>query len=108
MCGNEVVIKRHSTFNKQMTRAFILIVILSLITTSCAYAQRSTRPRRTTNAEKITVKKGENLQRILNDAQPGDEIVLDAGAVFTGNFVLPVTSGNNFITVRSSLCDELP
>ena len=91
-----------------MTRAFILVVILPLITTSCAFAQRTTRPRRTTNAEKITVKQGDNLQRILNDAEPGDEIVLDARAVFTGNFVLPVKSGNSYITVRSSECDKLP
>ena len=37
---------------------------------------------------------------------PGDTIVLQAGATFTGNFVLPKKSGTTFITVRSSAADS--
>lgn len=47
----------------------------------------------------------DNLQSILNNAQRGDEIVLPAGATFTGNFVLPAKSGtaaNGWILVRSN------
>ncbi len=59
--------------------------------------------------KRITVNAGGNLQKALNDAQPGDEIVLQAGATFTGNFVLPTkTSGAGWITVRGSGMDSLP
>jgi hypothetical protein len=52
-----------------------------------------------------TVPAGGDLQAAINGAQPGDTIVLQAGATFTGNFVLPVKSGNAFITIRSSAAD---
>ena len=41
----------------------------------------------------------------INNAQPGDTIVLQAGATFTGNFTLPVKSGTAYITIRSSAAD---
>lgn len=50
------------------------------------------------------VKPTDNLQAILNQAQRGDEIVLPAGATFTGNFILPAkpgTAANGWILVRS-------
>ena len=48
---------------------------------------------------------GDNLQTYLNKANRGDEIVLPAGATFTGNFVLPAKSGsaaNGWILIRSN------
>ncbi|HJR61194.1 MAG TPA: hypothetical protein VJ813_17410 [Vicinamibacterales bacterium] len=54
----------------------------------------------------ILVRAGDNLQTALNAAQPGDTLLLEAGATFTGNFVLPVKTGTPFITVRSSIPDE--
>jgi hypothetical protein len=54
----------------------------------------------------ITVNAGEDLQAALNQAQPGDEIRLEAGATFEGNFELPEKSGDNaFITIRSATGD---
>jgi hypothetical protein len=53
----------------------------------------------------ITVRQGDNLQRALNDARRGDEIVIDPGAEFRGNFVLPAKAGdasNGWITVRTA------
>jgi hypothetical protein len=50
----------------------------------------------------INVAAGASLQAALNDAQPGDQIVLQAGASFTGNFVLPKKSGTGWIVVRTS------
>ena len=50
------------------------------------------------------VKPTDNLQTILNSAQRGDQIILPAGATFTGNFVLPAKSGsasNGWIIIRS-------
>lgn len=50
----------------------------------------------------ISVSAGGNLQQALNNAKPGDEIVLAAGATFTGNYTLPTKSGNGWILVRTS------
>ena len=50
----------------------------------------------------LTVNAGGDLQAALNAAQPGDEIVLAAGARFTGMFRLPVKPFGAVITVRSS------
>jgi hypothetical protein len=59
------------------------------------------------HAETLFVPAGGDLQRTLNLAQPGDEVVLEAGASFVGNFVLPVKAGSSFVTVRSSRSSEL-
>lgn len=53
----------------------------------------------------IVVNVGGNLQSALNQAQPGDLIQLQAGATFTGNFVLPNKPGAGWITVRTSTAD---
>ena len=60
-------------------------------------------------AATITVRAGDNLQSALNAARPGDVLLLEAGARFVGNFVLPVKDGSTYITVRSSAPDaQLP
>ena len=51
------------------------------------------------------VRAGEDLQAALNAARPGDEIRLAADTLFTGNFVLPVTSGTSTITIRTDIAD---
>lgn len=53
------------------------------------------------------VRAGDNLQQALDKAQRGDEIVLDAGAVFTGNFHLPAKPGTGWIVIRGSQLNEL-
>ena len=55
----------------------------------------------------VRVPAGGNLQAALNAAQPGDVILLDAGAEYVGNFILPATSGAAFITLRSATADTL-
>ncbi|MEN3340265.1 MAG: hypothetical protein V7647_3941 [Acidobacteriota bacterium] len=57
------------------------------------------------NAATITVNAGGDLQAALNKAVAGDTILLQAGATFTGNFVLPNKTGTTFIVVRSSAAD---
>jgi hypothetical protein len=56
------------------------------------------------------VKAGDNLQAVLNAAVDGDEIRLQPGATFSGNFVLPVFSGETAgVTIRTDLPDpQLP
>jgi hypothetical protein len=51
------------------------------------------------------VRAGDNLQAVLNAAQPGDELRLQAGTTFLGNFTLPVTAGTDFVTIRTDLPD---
>ena len=97
---------------KKITAASMwLLTGFVLVCSACAFQQgEATRARRATpgNARTITVKSGGQLQRALDDALPGDELVLDAGATYNGNFKLPITSGDAFITIRSSRCAELP
>lgn len=63
------------------------------------------------NAGTINVPAGGDLQLALNSAQPGDLIILQAGASFVGNFYLPYktpVSGtdSDYITVRTSSPDS--
>jgi hypothetical protein len=60
------------------------------------------------HAETRTVGRGEDLQAALNSARPGDVLVLEAGAEFVGNFVLPVTAGDEPIVLRSTPSHLLP
>src|SRR6185369_7660576 len=47
-----------------------------------------------------------DFQAALNDAQPGDTILLRAGETFVGNFVLPAKAGNGLpILIRSDAAD---
>jgi hypothetical protein len=56
----------------------------------------------------ISVPAGGDLQAALDAAAPGDAIVLQAGATYTGAFVLPNKSGSGWIVVRSSAEASLP
>ena len=49
-----------------------------------------------------------DLQSAIDQAQPGDTIVLEAGAVYTGPITLPAKSGSDFITIQSSRVSDLP
>ncbi len=61
----------------------------------------------TVNAATIYVAAGGNLQQGLDSAQPGDTILLQEGAEFVGNFVLPVKTGVGWITLRTSAPDSV-
>ena len=56
----------------------------------------------------IAVPAGGDLQRAINDAQPGDTVVLAAGATFTGTVVLPEKKGTGWIVITSSAEGKLP
>ena len=59
-------------------------------------------------AETRTVRRGADLQAALNAAAPGDVLLLEAGAEYVGNFVLPVKSGALPIVLRTAPSDSLP
>ena len=58
-------------------------------------------------AATIYVAAGADLQGALDRARPGDEILLAESAEFVGNFVLPLKTGDGWITVRSAAPDTL-
>jgi uncharacterized protein YjdB len=64
------------------------------------------------NGRQIVVKAGDNLQAAINNAQPGDVLLLQPGAVFTGPFTLPKKAGagpNAWVVIRSGAADaQLP
>ena len=60
------------------------------------------------SADTRTVRRGENLQTVLNAAVAGDVILLEAGAEFVGNFTLPVKSGDRPIVVRTAPTAGMP
>jgi hypothetical protein len=54
------------------------------------------------------VSAGGSLQTAINSAVPGDVIVLQAGATFTGNFVLPKKTGTGWVTIRGARDAGIP
>jgi hypothetical protein len=57
----------------------------------------------------INVAASDDVQAAINKARPGDVIMLQAGATFSGNFRLPNKSGSDWIVIRSSAADaDLP
>lgn len=59
-------------------------------------------------AATTTVPAGAALQPYLDLAQPGDTLVLAAGAVYKGNFLLRMKTGTAYITITSSQISQLP
>ncbi|MBA3440820.1 MAG: right-handed parallel beta-helix repeat-containing protein [Pyrinomonadaceae bacterium] len=76
-------------------------------TTTQATTQATTA---TKAANTISVKAGGDFQKALNAARPGDTIVLQAGASYTGSFRLPYKPGTSidadWITIRTSAPDS--
>jgi hypothetical protein len=55
----------------------------------------------------IQVRAGDDLQAALDRARPGDTLLLEPGATFTGNFVLPAKEeGSRPIVIRSAAEDR--
>src|SRR5690349_17251706 len=86
----------------RITRLFTVITFPIVIIATFAFCSSQTK------AATITVPAGGSLQNAINAAQPGDVIILDAGATYAGDLVLPNKSGSTYITIQSSRISELP
>jgi len=93
-----------------------LITALVLVTAAALLPSRAELPRLRVDASYPEARPGRTLrvgaaddfQRALEEARPGDEITLEAGAVFMGPFTLPAKEGARWIIVRSSASASLP
>jgi hypothetical protein len=60
-------------------------------------------------AQTINIRAGGDLQKAINAARPGDTIILESGAHFTGTFTLPNKGASPaWITIRTSADASLP
>jgi hypothetical protein len=55
---------------------------------------------------RLMVQQGQDLQHAIDEARPGDVLLLEAGAEFDGSFTLPRKSGEGWVTIRSSAPDD--
>src|SRR5438067_7468563 len=92
----------HSRQHSQLRRSVFQFIcsILSVIALAGSAS--------TTHAATLTVNAGGDLQAAINRAQPGDTIMLAAGASFTGTFTLPAknSAATDYITLRTSTPDS--
>ena len=73
---------------------------------SLAGETRSTLSQVTTRSTSVPA--GTNLQYVIDAAQPGDTLILQAGVEYRGNFILPVKTGTGVITITSSRLVDMP
>lgn len=99
-----------------------LVCLVSIVIAGCHFIPRRTTTEAELPRESIdttfdmptggttrTVNDGGDLQAVLNEAAPGDVIVIEAGATFTGPFTLPNKGpGTDWIYVVSSALASLP
>ena len=96
---------------RKSTVFLVVVVAVLVVGVSVAFMQRARRvgtPMAGGSGPVLQLAAGEDLQRAIDQAKPGDTIVLEAGAVYKGPFTLPVKQGNEFITIQSSKTSELP
>src|SRR5436305_7722372 len=86
---------------------FVALVVCFCLAFVFAQRRRTVAPPQGSSAASArrttTVRAGARLQKTLDEARPGDTIMLEAGASFTGPFTLPNKGASaEWITVRTS------
>src|ERR1700728_966769 len=95
--------------------AFALLLTLMLISPAFAQQPIAELPKAYVDStyhppsgKTIRVLNGEDLQAAIDSANPGDTVVLQAGGVFTGNYVLPPKTGDGWIYIESTAGQHHP
>jgi hypothetical protein len=83
-----------------VSRKTVRVAIAATVVLGVAFAASQAR------GANVTVRAGDDLQAAINEARPGDVLRLEAGATFTGNFVLPAKAPGEPITIRTSTDDR--
>lgn len=92
-----------------MRSSLLLLLAILVAIAGMAFVQRAwQRSAPVRNGSVLQLDRKGDFQRALNEARPGDTIVLQADAVYEGPFTLPVKAGAEFITIQSSRVAELP
>ena len=97
--------------NRALHTLWKAVLILALLVGTALLApfrMGSLRAQETAGGNTKFVPAGSNLQGILNEAALGDTLVVEAGATYTGNFVLRAKEGEGVITIISSAHNSLP
>lgn len=94
---------------KNLASSAAIAIFLALGVVSCSYVKYAGAAGIVKIGNNLVVKRGGDFQSALDRAQPGDTIILEAGASYKGPFKLPNKTGQEFITIRSSApADQLP
>ena len=100
----------------RITSAFVVGMLLSLEATAFAQSLPAlpvipdiscTSTATTLSNQTIQVPAGGNFQTAIDNAKPGDTILLQAGATYTGNFAFYPKQGEGCISIRSSASDSV-
>jgi hypothetical protein len=84
-------------------------LIMADMDAAIAAAAIASNAARTATSGRFTfVRAGGDLQSAIDSALPGDTIVLQAGATYTGMFLLPAKSGTGYVTITTSALAGLP
>src|SRR5882724_11340955 len=90
----------------------VLIIVIAALASLAVALSLSQRARTVQDpnrrSEKVILGPRDSLQHALDVAEPGDTIIVQAGAVFSGPFKLRKKQGASYITIQSSRLAEMP
>lgn len=87
-----------------------LVALITCVISSCnsSVSMGFSGTQLTIEGNKIIVGPHGDFQAALDRAKPGDSVILTAGATYKGAFVLPKKDGNDFVTITTSVPENLP
>ena len=88
----------------RITTGMLLLLVLSGLL-ACTFAPKYSAASMQ-QPKKSVLKAGADLQKAVDNAKPGDTIVLEAGATYKGPLKLPNKPGSQWITIQSSALES--